>query len=41
CIYCGYWKVYNDIQKAKKQFTTYDISRTNMILEVLEKELSV
>lgn len=38
CIYCGYWKVYNDIQKAKKQFTTYDISRTNMILEVLEKE---
>ncbi|EJP6472642.1 DUF3793 family protein [Clostridium botulinum] len=41
CIYCGYWKVYNNIQKAKEQFTTYDRSRTNMILEVLGKELSV
>ncbi|WP_251861174.1 DUF3793 family protein [Clostridium sp. Marseille-Q2269] len=40
CIYCGYWKVYNDIQKSKRHFTSYDISRTNMILEVLRKEWS-
>ncbi|EJO5346318.1 DUF3793 family protein [Clostridium botulinum] len=41
CIYCGYWKVYNNLHKSKKQFTAYDISRTNMILDILEKDISV
>ena len=24
CLFCGYWKVYNDSSKAKKIFNQYD-----------------
>lgn len=36
CIFCGYWKVYKDIKKARKQFHIYDRARTHIILDVLK-----
>ena len=40
CLLCGYWKVYNDVKKAKETFAKYDQAKCTMLEELLG-ELSV
>ena len=35
CLYSGYWKVYSDVQRAKRQFDRYETVKAGM-LRVLE-----
>ncbi|HJC24887.1 MAG TPA: DUF3793 family protein [Candidatus Eisenbergiella merdavium] len=40
CLLVGYWKVYHDVQRAKKTFAAFDEARERTVREVLEgKEL--
>jgi len=34
CRYCGYWKVYSDVEKAKKIFHRYDLAKDILLNEV-------
>ena len=33
--YCGYWKVYKNVEQAKRQFAAYDQVREAAVLNVL------
>jgi hypothetical protein len=40
CLLCGYWKVYNDVGKAKETFAKYDQAKCTMLEQILG-ELSI
>lgn len=33
-LYCGYWKVYEDVDYAKKKFYQYDLARAKMMIQL-------
>lgn len=35
CLLCGYWQVYNNVEKAKRIFKQYDDAKQNMLGELL------
>lgn len=35
CLLCGYWKVYSNIEKAKKAFAKFDLAKVNVINKIL------
>lgn len=37
CRLCGYWKVYHDIEGAKRTFAAYDKAKENMICLLLQE----
>lgn len=37
CLLCGYWKVYNNINEAKKIFKQYDQAKEEMLGELLKQ----
>lgn len=36
CLFCGYWKVYNNLEMAKEKFLKYDEDKNKIIRYVLE-----
>ena len=36
CRYCGYWKVYSDVEEAKKTFYRYDLAKNTLLNEVYQ-----
>ena len=36
CLFCGYWKVYNDSSKAKKIFSQYDKIKEHTVEHILK-----
>lgn len=36
CIHCGYWKVYGDLNEAKKTFGLYNLSKNLVMESILE-----
>ncbi|MGG7176874.1 DUF3793 family protein [Clostridium paraputrificum] len=38
CLFCGYWKVYNDVEGAKKIFNKYDEIKEKIIIFILKGE---
>lgn len=35
CLLCGYWQVYNNVEKAKRTFRQYDEAKKNMLSKLL------
>jgi hypothetical protein len=41
CLMRGYWKVYNDLEKAKRIFESYDDAKTKVISNIAKKTESI
>lgn len=37
CLLCGYWQVYNNVDKAKEIFKKYDAAKTHMLTYLLDE----
>ena len=41
CLFCGYWKVYNDVEGAKETFNKYDEIKEKIIILTLKGNRSI
>ncbi|OFI06782.1 hypothetical protein CLOACE_07650 [Clostridium acetireducens DSM 10703] len=39
CVMCGYWKVFNNVEKARKKFYDYDKSKIKIIRNILSSDI--
>lgn len=37
CMFCGYWKVYNNLDSALKTFRVYDLAKEMMLNQLIEE----